>query len=106
MRAVRITNFLTAFLFFVKLNAMKTDRDHQLIRCPKLGDEMTFAYCREEAGNLPCTRIIACWQAAFDVPALLRDCLTSGQWAQFTAARPQDKVISLIQMIEKAKKRL
>jgi hypothetical protein len=83
---------------------MKTPHDHKITRCPKLGDEMTFSYCREEAGHLPCARIIICWQAVFDVPAVLRDCLTPDQCNQFTASLPKDKVTSLIEMIEKAKK--
>ena len=35
--------------------------DYMMNRCPKLGSEVTFGYCRIEQGNLPCTRIISCW---------------------------------------------
>jgi len=82
---------------------MKTPHDSKLIRCPKLGDEMTFGYCLQESGDLPCARIIQCWQAAFDVAALLKEHLTSGQWERFTWAQPKDKVINLIEIIETAK---
>ena len=82
---------------------MKTQHDSKLIRCPKLGDEITFGYCLQESGDLPCARIIQCWQAAFDVAALLKEHLTSGQWERFTWAHPKDKVINLIEIIEKAK---
>ena len=82
---------------------MKTPHDSKLIRCPKLGDEMTFVYCLQESGDLPCVRIIQCWQAAFDVAALLKEHLTSGQWERFTWAQPKDKVIDLIEIIGKAK---
>ncbi len=85
---------------------MKTPHDHKLIRCPKLGDEMTFAYCREEADHLPCARIIPCWQAAFDVAAWLKENLSPEQWERFTSAPPRDKMSSLIEIIEKAKKQL
>ena len=83
---------------------MKTSYDHKLIRCPKLGDEMTFAYCLHEAGDLPCARIIPCWQAAFDVAALLRECMTPAAWERFTGAQPKDKMTSLIELIENAKR--
>lgn len=83
---------------------MKTEHDHKLTRCPKLGDEMTFAYCRAEAGDLPCARILPCWQAAFDVEAWLKDHLTKEQWERFTRAQPKDKVTSLIEIIERAKR--
>jgi hypothetical protein len=82
---------------------MKTPHDSKLIRCPKLGDEMTFGYCLQESGDLPCARIIQCWQAAFDVAALLKKHLTPGQWKRFTCAEPKDKIINLIEIIEKAK---
>ena len=82
---------------------MKTLHDSKLIRCPKLGDEMMFAYCFEESGDLPCTRIIRCWQASFDVEAVLKEHLTDRQWTQFSYAQPKDKVISLIELIEAAK---
>jgi hypothetical protein len=82
---------------------MNTPHDSKLIRCPKLGDEMTFGYCLQESGDLPCARIIQCWQAAFDVAALLKKHLTPEQWKRFTCAEPKDKVINLIEIIEKAK---
>jgi hypothetical protein len=70
-----------------------------------LGDEMTFAYCLRESGDLPCARILFCWQAAFDVASLLRENLTQEQWNRFADAQPKDKVVSLIEILEKAKRR-
>ena len=83
---------------------MKTEIDNQLIRCPKLGDEMTFAYCLREADDLPCARIMQCWFRSFDVEALLKEGLTSDEWNRFTGAEPKDKVSSIIEMIEKVKR--
>jgi len=94
---------LTAFLFFDKLNVMKTEHGDKLTRCPKLGDEMTFSYCLRESGELPCTRIINCWRAVFDVEDELRRILTPDNWNRLTATQPKDKVLSLIELIEKAK---
>jgi hypothetical protein len=82
---------------------MKTRYDSKLVRCPKLGDEMMFAYCFQESGDLPCARIIRCWQASFNVEAVLKEHLTARQWKQFNCAQPKDKVISLIELIEAAK---
>ncbi len=83
---------------------MKTDHDHKMTRCPKLGDEMTFAYCIQESGNLPCARIIGCWQAAFDVETVLRQCLAPDDLEKFRSNPPKDKVASLIELIERAKR--
>jgi hypothetical protein len=83
---------------------MKTEHDHKLIRCPKLGDEMTFAYCLREAGDLPCARVITCWQSAFGVAVLLKELLSPNEWERFTCTQPKDKVTSLIEIIENAKR--
>jgi hypothetical protein len=84
---------------------MKTEHDHKITRCPKLGDEMTFAYCRREAGDLPCARIITCWQAAFDAASVLKGILSEEQWERFAGAKPKDKMSSLLEIIEQAKRR-
>ncbi len=83
---------------------MKTEHDHKLIRCPKLGDEMTFSYCLQEAGDLPCPRIVSCWFRTFDVAKVLEEHLTSEQRQRFEQSAPGDKVSSLIEIIERAKK--
>jgi hypothetical protein len=82
---------------------MKTEHDHKLIRCPKLGDEMTFAYCLRESVDLPCSRIVRCWSSCFDVAVFLKEVLTPEQWNMFSNSRQNDKVSSLIELIETAK---
>ncbi len=85
---------------------MKTEHDHKLTRCPKLGDEMTFAYCLQEAGDLPCARVVTCWQAAFDVVSVLKEQLSDKQWETFNGAKPKDKVSSLLELIERVKRQI
>jgi hypothetical protein len=82
---------------------MKTEHDHKLIRCPKLGDEMTFAYCLQESGDLPCARIVRCWSSCFDVESFLKQTMPPEKWDFFANSRQPDKVTSLIEMIEAAK---
>jgi len=85
---------------------MKTPHDDKLTRCPKLGDEVPFRYCLQEGGALPCAGIIACWQAVFDVEKTLRLFLGAREWADFTKATPKDKVVTLVELIEKVKKQI
>ena len=82
---------------------MKTEHDNKLIRCPKLGDEMTFAYCIREDGDLPCARIVRCWSLSFDVESFLKKNLTPQRWDNFMNSPPGDKVTSLIELIAAAK---
>ncbi|MCK9195745.1 MAG: hypothetical protein M0P16_02055 [Syntrophales bacterium] len=75
------------------------------IRCPKLGHELTFAYCCREAGDLPCARIIRCWESFFPVESFLRETLDAGIWDAFCRQATPDKMTTLLDLIEKAKAR-
>jgi hypothetical protein len=80
--------------------------DHLEIRCPKLGGQVTFAYCRREAGTLPCQRTVICWHCRFPVEAFLKSVLTEEGWAAWTNQSPKEKMTSLLELIEAAKERL
>lgn len=79
--------------------------DNREIRCPKLGGPVTFAYCRVEGGDIPCSRTILCWQPYFPVEAYLRTKLTQTEWERCFNRAPKEKVVSLVELIEEAKKR-
>ena len=83
----------------------KNAHDEREIRCPKLGHELTFAYCLREADNLPCARIIRCWDSLFPVESFLRDTLDAETWDAFCRQAPPDKMTTLLDLIEKAKAR-
>ncbi|KUG22444.1 hypothetical protein ASZ90_007774 [hydrocarbon metagenome] len=82
---------------------MKNKYGDRLIRCPKLGDEMTFSYCLREAGDLPCARIIRCWSPFFDIESFLKEKMSPEKWDSFAHSKPRDKVTNLIELIEAAK---
>ena len=78
----------------------------KLVRCPRLGDEMAFSYCLRESGAFPCSRIISCWSAVFDVESFLHKNMTAKDWESLNNALPKDKVTSLIEIIEAAKRKI
>ncbi|MEN6621429.1 MAG: hypothetical protein ABFD50_07775 [Smithella sp.] len=82
---------------------MNTDIENQLIRCPRLGHEITLSYCLQESIDLPCDRIIRCWSFAFDVAALLQNRLSREQWLKFINIQPKEKLASIVELIEAAK---
>ncbi len=84
------------------MNVDTENYDSLLIRCPKLGGEVTFAYCRMEGGDIPCMRIIACWQCCLPIAGYLGEKLSRDQADRFYAQHPKDKVVSLIELIEAA----
>jgi len=79
--------------------------DDLIIRCPRLGHEVPFSYCRRESGDLPCIRVLSCWESRIPVEACLRKQMTAEAWERFCRQEPKNKVSSLIELIEAAKKR-
>lgn len=77
--------------------------DGYQIRCPRLGHQIYFAYCRIENQGLPCFKVLDCWQGHFLVTDYLRRELTEEQWAELFDKEPKSKMLSLVELIEQAK---
>lgn len=75
------------------------------IRCPRLGHQINFNYCRSENSGLPCFKTLDCWYNHFDVRACLRDKLTKEDFKKAFLDKGKPKVFSLFDLIEQAKKR-
>lgn len=84
---------------------MKERINNKLIRCSRLGDEIPFSYCLQEAGDFPCSRIVGCWTIYFDVENFLKENLEPKKWGKVIKSKPRNKVTSLIEVIEAAKAR-
>ena len=91
---------------FSVIDSKDVTYDHLEIRCPRLGGQVTFAYCRREGGALPCQRSIICWQSRFPVAAFLKSVLTEADWETWVNQCPKEKMTSLLELIEAAKERL
>jgi hypothetical protein len=80
-----------------------------LLRCRRLGHEVTFGYCRQETCGKPCRLILDCWWEQFDVRSFLQAHLSNEDMAQVERASesaPPSKVLSMVEMIQQAKDRL
>ena len=75
------------------------------IRCPRLGHQIGFAYCRTENRGLPCFKSLDCWYAYFDVFGYLRRQLTRDQWRQAFSTSNKNKVGSLLELIAAVQQR-
>lgn len=88
---------------------MLNEHDQDFLpRCRRLGHEVTFGYCRREAGGKPCRLVLDCWWEQFDVRSFLQAHLTEEDMAQVeraAASPPPSKMLSLIEMIQQAKDR-
>lgn len=79
-----------------------TAHDGRRRRCPMLGHDVPFSYCRSPASALPCRRVFDCWWETFDVVAFIRGHFSEADIAQITAPRP-DKAATIIDLIRKAR---
>ena len=84
---------------------MKLEKDRLAIRCPRLGHQIVFSYCRTENRGLPCFKTLDCWHTRFPVEELLRKELSPEEWEQAFESPPKPKVQSLLELIEEAKHR-
>jgi len=79
--------------------------DEYTVRCPRLGHQISFSYCRSENRGIPCFKTLDCWFNHFQVEAFLRSELTTEEWEKAFSAPPKTKLLSLVELIEQAKKR-
>ena len=80
------------------------DKDYN-IRCPRLGHQINFPYCRRENGGLPCFKTLDCWFNHFDVHEYLKEKLTEEDFEKTFQNKGKPKVLSLLDLIDQAKKR-
>jgi hypothetical protein len=74
------------------------------IRCPRLGQQIHFAYCRQENMGLPCFKALDCWYMHFNVVEYLGQELSAIEWEESFEKPPTPKILSLAQLIEKAQR--
>ncbi|NOY70271.1 MAG: hypothetical protein GXP53_12445 [Deltaproteobacteria bacterium] len=74
-------------------------------RCPRLGSIIEFQYCLISGeDDLPCWKILDCWWETFDVESYLKARLPEAVFSPLATARPSNKVASILDIVEQAKK--
>ena len=86
---------------------MNENRDQLERRCPRLGGPVSFGYCRTSGDDRSiCWKIIDCWWELFDIVSYLQNSLSKEKFDLLVHAKPKPKVVSLVELIEQAKKRI
>lgn len=77
-------------------------------RCPRLGGDVSFGYCKIGGeGDSPCFKVFDCWWERFDVVAHMQACLSPEAFEALSAHRsPPAKVASLVDLIRRAQERV
>ena len=74
------------------------------IRCPRLGHQIFFSYCRQENMGIPCRRILDCWYTYFPVVEFLEQELSPEEWQSAFGRPVKPKMTSLVEILEKVLK--
>lgn len=69
-----------------------------------LGHAVPFGYCRLLNNNLPCGKVLDCWFETIPVEKFIEDSYTEQERERIFTPAPA-KVNTLLDLIEKAKKR-
>lgn len=85
----------------IKKTISPPDEAHT-IRCPRLGHNLSFSYCRVENNGIPCFKTLDCWFEYFDVQAYFETKLNPEQMQQLFCKPPKTKMVSLLELIKQA----
>ena len=80
------------------------EHDTLIIRCPQLGGEVPFKYCRTLNEYLPCRKIILCWEFRIEVAKFLNENYSLDQIQRALAPPTKTRLETILELIEKAKK--
>ena len=82
---------------------MIEQHDEKTIRCPRVGGEVNFRFCRSENNMLPCRFIVGCWQGQINIGAFLQEHYSEDELNRIFAP-PKPKIESLVGLMEKVRK--
>ena len=83
---------------------MIEEHDALVIYCSQLGGEIPFRYCRTVNGDLPCRRIVVCWEFRIKISEFLGEHYSIDQIQDALAPPTKTRLDTILELIEKAKK--
>jgi hypothetical protein len=83
---------------------MIEEYDALITRCPQLGGEVPFSYCRTVNEDVPCRKIIICWEFRIQIGKFLNENYSIDQIQQALAPPTKTRLETILDLIEKAKK--
>ncbi|MBW2138378.1 MAG: hypothetical protein JRH06_12580 [Deltaproteobacteria bacterium] len=81
---------------------MIEEHDEKMTRCPRIGGDVNFKFCRSENNMLPCRWVVGCWEGRIDISRFLDEHFSQEAQNRIFVP-PKPKIESLVEMIEKAK---
>jgi len=73
------------------------------VRCPQLGSQVSFGYCRQLRDGLPCQRALACFAPRFPVAEYFRRVLREETYRRCFAQPGEGRYEALLRVFRQAK---
>jgi len=83
---------------------MIEEHDVLVIYCPQLGGEVPFKYCRTMNEDLPCRRMMVCWEFRMEISKFLAEHYSIDQIQRALALPTKTRLDTILELIEKAKR--
>jgi hypothetical protein len=83
---------------------MIEEHDGLMIYCSQLGGEVPFRYCRSVNDDLPCRKVLVCWEFRLEISRFLSEHYSSDQIERALAPPTRTRIETILELIEKAKK--
>ncbi len=84
---------------------MKENPDRRERRCPRLGGDVEFSYCKIGGEDRsPCFKIFDCWWEIFDVVAHMKEIMPEERFKETVEKKPRPKVASIVEMVREIRK--
>ena len=83
---------------------MIEEHDALIIRCLQLGGEVPFKYCRTMNEDLPCRRMMVCWEFRMEISKFLAEHYSIDQIQRALAPPTKTRLDTILELIEKAKR--
>lgn len=75
-------------------------------RCPQLGGEVMFGYCRQRDSGLPCSRALVCFQLLFPVELFFRSALHEETFVRIFESPDEGRLERFLRTVEEARERV
>jgi len=82
----------------------KDQHDHLTKRCPSLGGEVPFLYCRKQNEGKLCLRLPECWTGLIDVQVYLQTFFTPEEIGILFSASPPGRMKTFLLNLERVNK--
>ncbi len=84
---------------------MIDQNDERTRRCPLLGHQIPFSYCRKPGSEIPCRKIFDCWWEIFDIKSFIEEHYSKEIITEIL--KPSvPKVSSIMDLVKQAKERI